>query len=30
MPRTSLTLTRHGRAAWKTHLAALTEITGQE
>ncbi len=30
MPRTSLTLTRQGRTAWKSHLAALTEIAGQE
>ncbi|MFC5928037.1 transcriptional regulator [Cryobacterium melibiosiphilum] len=29
MPRTSLTLTRQGRLAWKAHLAALTEIAGQ-
>lgn len=28
MPRTSLTLTRQGRTAWKAHLAALTEIAG--
>lgn len=28
MPRTSLTLTREGRAAWKGHLAALREIAG--
>jgi DNA-binding MarR family transcriptional regulator len=28
MPRTSLTLTRNGRAAWKAHLAALQEIAG--
>ena len=30
MPRTSLTLTREGRAAWKAHLAALTAIAGQD
>ena len=29
MPRTSLTLTRTGRAAWKTHLTALREIAGE-
>jgi DNA-binding MarR family transcriptional regulator len=29
MPRTSLTLTREGRARWKAHLAALREIAGQ-
>jgi DNA-binding MarR family transcriptional regulator len=28
MPRTSLTLTREGRAAWRAHLAALREIAG--
>nr|WP_315268120.1 transcriptional regulator [Microbacterium lemovicicum] len=28
MPRTSLTLTREGRAAWKDHLATLREIAG--
>ncbi|RFA09092.1 ArsR family transcriptional regulator [Subtercola boreus] len=28
MPRTSLTLTRPGRTAWQTHLAALREIAG--
>ncbi|WP_083857963.1 transcriptional regulator [Curtobacterium sp. B18] len=27
-PRTSLTLTRPGRAAWRAHLAALREIAG--
>ncbi|GGK92484.1 DNA-binding MarR family transcriptional regulator [Curtobacterium luteum] len=27
-PRTSLTLTRAGRAAWRAHLAALREIAG--
>ena len=26
MPRTSLTLTKQGRAAWKAHLATLREI----
>jgi len=29
MPRTSLTLTRQGRAAWKAHLATLREIAGE-
>ncbi|WP_440708858.1 winged helix-turn-helix domain-containing protein [Herbiconiux sp. YIM B11900] len=28
MPRTSLTLTREGRAAWRGHLATLREIAG--
>lgn len=28
MPRTSLTLTRAGRAAWTVHLATLREIAG--
>ncbi|WZH38650.1 MAG: transcriptional regulator [Microbacterium enclense] len=28
MPRTSLTLTKDGRAAWRTHLATLREIAG--
>lgn len=28
MPRTSLTLTREGRAAWRNHLATLREIAG--
>lgn len=28
MPRTSLTLTSQGRAAWKAHLATLQEIAG--
>jgi DNA-binding MarR family transcriptional regulator len=28
MPRTSLTLTTQGRAAWRTHLATLREIAG--
>ncbi len=28
-PRTSLTLTRAGRVAWTTHLAALREIAGR-
>ncbi|WP_144760115.1 transcriptional regulator [Curtobacterium sp. 9128] len=28
-PRTSLTLTRSGRDAWRTHLDALREIAGQ-
>jgi len=28
-PRTSLTLTRQGREAWRAHLAALREIAGQ-
>ena len=28
MPRTSLTLTKTGRAAWTKHLAALNEIAG--
>ncbi|MDF2991728.1 MAG: transcriptional regulator [Microbacterium sp.] len=28
MPRTSLTLTAQGRAAWRTHLATLREIAG--
>jgi len=28
MPRTSLTLTRQGRTAWKAHLATLREIAG--
>lgn len=27
-PRTSLTLTREGRTAWRAHLAALREIAG--
>jgi DNA-binding MarR family transcriptional regulator len=27
-PRTSLTLTKEGRAAWRAHLAALREIAG--
>ncbi|WP_199176684.1 transcriptional regulator [Subtercola sp. Z020] len=27
-PRTSLTLTRHGRAGWRAHLATLREIAG--
>jgi DNA-binding MarR family transcriptional regulator len=30
MPRTSLTLTREGRAAWKAHLAALAAIADQD
>lgn len=29
MPRTSLTLTKQGRTAWKTHLEALRDIAGQ-
>jgi len=29
MPRTSLTLTRGGRIAWKAHLAALREIADE-
>ena len=29
MPRTSLTLTREGRAAWTSHLATLREIAGE-
>jgi DNA-binding HxlR family transcriptional regulator len=29
MPRTSLTLTRQGRSAWKAHLATLREIAGE-
>ena len=29
MPRTSLTLTKQGRTAWKAHLATLREIAGQ-
>jgi DNA-binding MarR family transcriptional regulator len=29
MPRTSLTLTRQGRASWKAHLSALREIAGE-
>lgn len=29
LPRTSLTLTRQGRAAWKAHLATLREIAGE-
>ncbi|BAJ74972.1 transcriptional regulator [Microbacterium testaceum StLB037] len=28
MPRTSLTLTKEGRAAWRAHLATLREIAG--
>jgi hypothetical protein len=28
MPRTSLTMTTEGRAAWRSHLAALREIAG--
>ena len=28
MPRTSLTLTKQGRTAWKAHLATLREIAG--
>ena len=28
MPRTSLTLTTQGRAAWRSHLATLREIAG--
>jgi DNA-binding MarR family transcriptional regulator len=28
MPRTSLTLTREGRAVWRNHLATLREIAG--
>ncbi len=28
MPRTSLTMTKEGRAAWRAHLAALREIAG--
>lgn len=28
MPRTSLTLTSQGRAAWRSHLATLREIAG--
>lgn len=28
MPRTSLSLTKQGRAAWKAHLATLREIAG--
>ena len=29
MPRTTLTLTKSGRAAWKAHLATLREIAGE-
>ncbi|QNE48371.1 transcriptional regulator [Glaciihabitans sp. INWT7] len=29
MPRTSLTLTRQGRRAWRAHLEALREIAGE-
>ncbi len=28
MPRTSLTLTKEGRVAWRNHLATLREIAG--
>jgi len=28
MPRTSLTLTKAGRVAWRNHLATLREIAG--
>lgn len=28
MPRTSLTLTREGRTAWRSHLTTLREIAG--
>jgi DNA-binding HxlR family transcriptional regulator len=28
VPRTTLVLSRAGRAAWRTHLAALREIAG--
>lgn len=28
MPRTSLTLTKQGRAAWNAHLSALRDIAG--
>ncbi|GEB45820.1 hypothetical protein MTE01_17650 [Microbacterium testaceum] len=28
MPRTSLTLTKEGRAAWRSHLDTLREIAG--
>lgn len=29
MPRTSLSVTREGRTAWKAHLAALRDIAGE-
>lgn len=29
MPRTTLTLTKRGRAAWRAHLATLREIAGE-
>jgi DNA-binding MarR family transcriptional regulator len=29
MPRTSLTLSRQGRAAWRRHLETLREIAGE-